>query len=151
MNASILFDSMTLNWEDLSGCASRLTSIKLRLWLDGVVPLGSANVTDDQNQSESWPITYNIEQRCLNRPVPQNRNIFSVTLNPFRDSYYSYCHNQIGWIPLDKCRKYAVEMESQYSSAWSGPPSSQILFTSGDKPDGDLCDIFRKKKKIYIY
>jgi len=134
MNASILFDSMTLSWEDLSGCASRLTSINIRLWPDGVMP-SKKGITDDITDKDQVinspkstiddPIIYNIPRSCL-KQFPVDGNIFSMTLSSSRP-----CLHVIRWIPLDKCRKYALEIQAQYSSSsWTGPTISQIVFTS---------------------
>jgi len=135
VNASALVDSLTLSWEDNSGCASRLTSINLRLWADGVmVPykLGNGNSDRDHEALKTSviePIIYRIPSTCLFKQEPHERNLLFVILS----SGYS-CGNV--WKPLDKCRKYTLEMESQYSSAWNGPKYKQTVFTSSMTPDG---------------
>jgi len=131
VSVSAFSDSLALNWEDNSGCASRLTSVNLRLWPDGVLPLKKGNSEDDE-QLDSFktvqllqPITYIIPKSCL-RQVPRDGNLFSMTLSSNRSSSCNYDL----WQPLHKCRKYILEMESQYSSSWTGPSSFQTIFTS---------------------
>lgn len=135
MSTSILFDSMTLSWENLSGCASHMASINIRLWPDGVVPSKKRIADDiiDKNQvikspksAIDDPIIYNIPRSCL-KQVPRDGNIFSMTLSSSKP-----CLHVIRWIPLDKCRKYALEVQqAQYSSSsWTGPAISQIVFVS---------------------
>ena len=125
MSVSALLDSLVLNWEDNSGCASRLTSINIRLWPDGILPIGAKKAGIDRSlKSEIQPIYYNIPRNCL-KQIPRDGNLFSVTLS----SNHSSCLN-IPWETLDKCRKYVIDMESTYSSSWTGPSSSQTIFTS---------------------
>lgn len=131
MSVSALFDSLALNWEDNSGCASRLTSISLRLWPDGALPSkkqGTAGQVKslDLDASIEQPITYIIPRSCL-KLVPNDGNLFSLTLSS--SSNHSTCRH-VQWEPLDKCRKYVLQMESQYSSSWTGPSSFQTIFTS---------------------
>ena len=133
MSVSALFDSLSLNWEDNSGCASRLTSINIQLWPDGVLPLKRQKgftLQHDQSreslkpEAANEPISYVIPRICL-KQVPRDGNLFSLTLS----SNHSSCPHVL-WNSLDKCRKYVLEMESQYSSSWTGPSSSQTIFTS---------------------
>ncbi len=131
MSVSALFDSLALNWEDNSGCASRLTSISLKLWSDGALPVSSKKKNSDHqvkslDTSIEQPITYNIPRSCL-KLVPNDGNLFSMTLSS--SSNHSSCRH-VQWEPLDKCRKYILQMESQYSSSWTGPSSFQTIFTS---------------------
>lgn len=132
MSVSALFDSLALNWEDNSGCASRLTSINLRLWPDGALPSKKQGTAAgqvkslDSDTSNEQPITYTIPRSCL-KLVPNDENPFSMTLSS--SSNHSSCRH-VQWEPLDKCRKYVLQMESQYSSSWTGPSSFQTIFTS---------------------
>lgn len=135
MNVSALVDSLALDWEDNSSCASHLTSINLRLWLDGVM-IPNKNENENSNQDQALtssiiePIIYRIPSSCLLKQVPSDgRNRFSLNL-----SSENSCSNYV-WKPLEKCRKYTLEMESQYSSAWNGPPSMQTVFISSVTPD----------------
>ncbi len=122
MTVSVQFDSLALSWEDNSGCAPRLTSVNLKLWPDGIVPKEGEDIT--LLKTAINPINYVIPKSCLEQ-VPRDGNIFSVTLS----SNHSSC-SQVQWKSLNKCRKYVLEMESQYSSAWTGPSSSKTIFTS---------------------
>jgi len=118
INVSVLFDSLALNWEDNSGCTSCLTSINLRLWPD---ELKTASIE---------PISYKIPRSCLKHTLLDGNNLFSVTLSSSSSS--PNCR-QIQFKPLDKCRKYLFEMESQYSyssTLWTGPAFSQTIFTT---------------------
>ena len=144
MNVSSLQESLTVNWEDNTGCASRLSSINLRLWPDGL-KTRAIDEADSSNTSDIIePITYDSikKSRCLVQLPHINENYFALTLTPYRsqdrESYNAYCRYEIGWKKLDKCRKYVLEMETQYSSEVTGPQSSHIFFTSDDKPDGGL-------------
>jgi len=123
MTVSVQFDSLALSWEDNSGCAPRLTSVNLKLWPDGIVPQEEDDTTLLKTAIMK-PIIYAIPKSCLGQ-VPRDGNIFSVTLS----SNHSSC-SQVQWKSLNKCRKYVLEMESQYSSAWTGPSSSKTIFTS---------------------
>jgi len=129
MNVTGVFDSLRLDWEDNSGCVSRLTSLTLRLWPDGILPmdLGSGIDASDQGlpskTSAAEPITYIVPRSCM-KQVPRDGNVFSSTLS----SNNSTCPH-VTWQPLDKCRKYIIEVVSQYSSAWNGPSSSQTFFS----------------------
>jgi len=124
MSVSALFDSLSLNWEDNSGCASRLTSISLKLWPDGVMPSKVGKDVTGIITTAIDPITYIIPRNCL-KQVPRDGNLFSLTLS----SNHSTC-THVPWQTLDKCRKYVLEIQFQYSSAWNGPASSQTIFTS---------------------
>jgi len=124
MNVSVAFDSLELNWEDNSGCASRLTSISLRLWPDGVT---SSNQNGSLKTSATIePISYKIPRNCFKSRLGGN-NMFSIRL-PHSDHQLPSCIQHVQWKLLDKCRKYLFEMESQYSSAWTGPSSSLTIF-----------------------
>lgn len=122
MTVSVQFDSLELSWEDNSGCAPRLTSVNLKLWPDGILPKEGDDISFLKTAIK--PINYIIPKSCLEQ-APRDGNIFSVTLS----SNHSSC-SQVQWKSLDKCRKYVLEMESQYSSAWTGPSSSKTIFTS---------------------
>lgn len=50
MSVSALHDSLVLNWEDNSGCASRLTSINIRLWPDGILPIIAAKKAEAEDR-----------------------------------------------------------------------------------------------------
>ena len=114
ISASARSDSLILNWEDNSGCASRLTSVNLRLWSDGVVPVSKEDGLKPLNSLQ-------IPRSCL-RLTNNGQNLFSITLSANQSC-------PIQWKPLDNCRKYKLEMESQYSSTWNGPTFTQEVFT----------------------
>ncbi len=131
-----IFDAFKLEWVDNSVCSSRLTSINLKLWPDGVIPSKNGTDGDDyRNRVESLksetfaePITYNIPISCLKSYYRENN--FLMTLGDIRRFYYPYREcSAVEWKPLDKCRKYVIEMESQYSSTWTGPTSLLTIFT----------------------
>lgn len=138
INVSVLFDSLALNWEDNSGCTSRLTSVNLRLWPD---ELKTASIE---------PISYKIPRSCLKHARLGGNNLFSVTLSSSSSS--SNCR-QIQFKPFDKCRKYLFEMESQYSYStylWTGPPFSQTIFTSTVTHSNGCCKSKKLSLKIII-
>lgn len=136
MSVSTQFDSLALSWEDNSGCASRLTSINLRLWPDGILPpkQGYTKLT-----TTIEPINYNIPRSCLEQ-VGRDGNLFSVTLSSNHSS--SACSN-FTWQSLDKCRKYMFEMESKYSSAWIGPSSSQTIFVALNQGNSKRVNVYK--------
>ena len=51
MNVSSLQESLTVNWEDNTGCASRLSSINLKLWPDGLKTGSETDGADSSNAS----------------------------------------------------------------------------------------------------
>ena len=116
ISASALSGSLILNWEDNTGCASRLTSIRLRLWPDGVVPLVKEEDLKPAN-------SLNIPRSCLQLTNDGKQDLFSVILSANHSC-------RISWKQLDNCRKYKLEMESQYSSTWNGPTFALEMFTS---------------------
>ena len=121
VTVSVQFDSLALGWEENSGCAPRLTSVNLKLWPDEIVPKEGDDIT--LLKTAIKPTNYIIPKSCLEQ-VPRGGNIFSVILS----TNHSSC-SQVQWKSLDKCRKYVLEMESQYSSTWTGPSSSKTIFT----------------------
>ena len=116
INVSATPDSLVLNWEDNTGCASWLTSVNLRLWSDGVVP------TSDNDNTLVPVNNLHIPRSCL-KLNNDGKNLFSITLSANEDC-------PVQWISLDKCRKYKLEMKSQYSSKWTGPKVFQEFFTA---------------------
>lgn len=129
------YGSLDLYWEDNSGCASHLTSINLKLWVDGTGEI-SVDESVEKNNNKSVkesavpePITYAIPRSCLKNR--ENGNLFSVSFSSDNPHYSSSpCMNSINWKPLLKCRKYLLGLESVYSSAWKRAPPLQTIFTS---------------------
>ncbi|XP_045028206.1 uncharacterized protein LOC116935922 isoform X2 [Daphnia magna] len=111
ISASARSSSLTLNWEDNSGCAPQLTSLNLEIFQDGMVDKG-----------EKANATVVIPRSCFKQPIGEG-NLFSLTLPT------SELTCPIVWKPLDVCRKYKINMSSQYSSTWNGPSSSSEIFT----------------------
>ncbi|XP_046457252.1 uncharacterized protein LOC124204252 [Daphnia pulex] len=104
-------NSLMLNWEDNSGCAPQLTSFKLTIFPDGIV------------EDEGTNTTVTIPRICL-KQSPNEDNLFSLVLP---NNKPTSC--PIEWKPLDRCRKYRLDMVSIYSVIWSGPSSSSDIFT----------------------
>lgn len=65
--------------------------------------------------------TISVPRSCLQHPR-KNENLFSLELPADRQT----C--PIEWKPLDACRKYRLDVSSQYS-AWNSPSSSWEIFT----------------------
>lgn len=70
-------------------------------------------------------MTVTIPRTCLKRSTNED-NLFSLVL-PAKPANQLTC--PIEWKPLDRCRKYRIDMNSQYSSTWNGPSSSWEIFT----------------------
>ncbi|XP_046459694.1 uncharacterized protein LOC124206095 [Daphnia pulex] len=104
-------NSLMLNWEDNSGCAPQLTSFTLKIFQDGIV-----------DKVERPNMTVTVPRSCLKRSANED-NLFSLVL----PANQLTC--PIEWKPLDRCRKYRIDMNSQYSATWNGPSSSWEIFT----------------------
>ena len=100
--------SMKLNWEDRSGCAAQLSSITLTIY-------------EDDLEASAFISSLEIPRSCI---VDNQGNLFSLSLSSENERCSS-----VDWKPLDRCRKYALEMVSEYSATWKGPPSSFEIFT----------------------
>jgi hypothetical protein len=119
----------TLKWKDNSGCTHQLTSLHLKIfpvtlnlnllffsvlliWFlkqDGIENFGNATMS------------LRIPRNCLKQPTEET-NIFSLSLP----------ENQtcpVVWVPLDPCRKYKIEIRSEYSNTWTRAPSLWETFT----------------------
>ncbi|KAI9558632.1 hypothetical protein GHT06_015420 [Daphnia sinensis] len=112
ISASSRSSSLTLNWEDNSGCAPQLTSLNLEIFQDGIV-----------GNRKKANATVIIPRSCFKQPIGEE-NLFSLALPT---SELMTC--PIEWKPLDVCRKYRIFMSSQYSSTWNGRSSSSEIFT----------------------
>ena len=99
--------SLKLNWQDDSGCADQMTSIHLQLHPDG-------------NQELSLVTSLQIPRKCL---TINEQNLFSVSLSS------NHSCDSVTWKPLDPCRKYSLEIKSEYTDTWIGPSSSMQIFT----------------------
>ncbi|XP_059351846.1 uncharacterized protein LOC130690021 [Daphnia carinata] len=120
ISASAHSSSLTLNWEDNSGCAPQLTSLSLELFKDGIADIeGKANAT------------VVIPRSCFKQPKGEE-NLFSLALAT------NELTCPIGWKPLDACRKYSVDMTPQYSATWNGLSSSFEIFT---EQEGDFSTV----------
>ncbi|XP_046654239.1 uncharacterized protein LOC124345136 isoform X4 [Daphnia pulicaria] len=96
----------TLKWKDNSGCTHQLTSLYLKIFPDGIENFGNATMS------------LRIPRNCLK----EETNIFSLSLP----------ENQtcpVVWVPLDPCRKYKIEIRSEYSNTWTRAPSLWETFT----------------------
>ncbi|XP_046648599.1 tolloid-like protein 2 isoform X1 [Daphnia pulicaria] len=132
---------LTLNWEDNSGCAEQLTSFTLKIFQDGIV-----------NEVERPNMTVTIPRSCLKRSTNEE-NLFSLVL-PAKPANQLTC--PIEWKPLDRCRKYTIGMNSQYSATWNGPSSSLDIFTEGlngvvIEPTTDLSNVVWRCPKQHYY
>jgi hypothetical protein len=77
---------------------------------DGIVDNGENAIT-----------TIRIPRSCLKHPR-KKENLFSLELPADRQTCL------LNWKPLDMCRKYRLDVSSQYS-AWNSPSSSWEIFT----------------------
>lgn len=73
------------------------------------------------DKRENVNTTIRIPRSCL-KPSRKKENLFSLELPADRQT----C--PLNWKPLDKCRKYKLDVSSQYS-AWKSPSSSWEIFT----------------------
>jgi hypothetical protein len=145
MNVVVNSNSLKLNWKDNSGCSPQMTYLNLQifqviigfklyllrccygqLWLiskefffvilkDGIADNGKSNNT------------LRIPRSCLKQDTIEE-NVFSIVLpvtNP------QTC--PIEWKPLDRCRKYSLDMSSQYTKTWNGHMISANIFTRGSE------------------
>ncbi|XP_046456998.1 uncharacterized protein LOC124204036 isoform X2 [Daphnia pulex] len=123
-------NSLVFNWEDNSGCAPQLTSFNLKIFRDGIA------------DKEKAITTISVPRSCLQH-LRKNENLFSLELPADRQT----C--PIDWKPLDTCRKYRLDVSSQYS-AWNSPSSSWEIFTGqeGNYPV-NISDFWRCPKDHY--
>jgi hypothetical protein len=63
-----------------------------------------------------------IPRICLKQPTEET-NVFSLSL----PENQTYC--PVKWVPLDPCRKYKIEIKSEYSNIWTRAPSLWETFT----------------------
>ncbi len=63
-----------------------------------------------------------IPRNCLKQP-PEETNVFSLSL----PENQTYC--PVEWVPLDPCRKYKIEIKSEYSNTWTRASSLWETFT----------------------
>ncbi|XP_057365041.1 uncharacterized protein LOC130685734 [Daphnia carinata] len=108
-------DVLKLNWEDNSGCKPQMTSLNLKIFQDGFVDIQRQNVSNIR-----------IPRSCLRQHV-NNDNLFTMVLpaNP------QTC--PIDWKPLDKCRKYRLEISPKYTDTWNGPSTSLDILAKGQE------------------
>ncbi|EFX72247.1 hypothetical protein DAPPUDRAFT_227615 [Daphnia pulex] len=123
-------NSLVFNWEDNSGCAPQLTSFNLKIFRDGIA------------DKEKAITTISVPRSCLQHSR-KNENLFSLELPADRQT----C--PIDWKPLDTCRKYRLDVSSQYSN-WNSPSSSWEIFTGqeGNYPV-NISDFLRCPKDHY--
>ncbi|KAK4011028.1 hypothetical protein OUZ56_020148 [Daphnia magna] len=127
-------DLLKLNWEDNSGCKPQMTSVNLKIFQDGFI--------DSQRQNVS---TIKIPRSCL-RQHANDDNLFTMVLPANQQT----C--PIDWKPLDKCRKYRLEMSSQYTDTWNGPSTSLEILAKGHEVANnslDSNDIWRCSRKHF--
>ena len=77
-------------------------------------------IVDDEEKDN---MTVTIPRSCLKRSKNEE-NLFSLVLSDDKLTCPS-----IEWKPLDRCRKYKLDMSSQYSATWNGPSLSREIFT----------------------
>jgi hypothetical protein len=75
------------------------------------------------HDEEKDNMTVTIPRSCLKRSKNEE-NLFSLVLSDNKLT----CP-LIEWKPLDRCRKYKLDMSSQYSATWNGPSVSREIFT----------------------
>nr|CAH0102785.1 unnamed protein product [Daphnia galeata] len=103
--------SLILHWKDNSGCAPRLTALNFKIF------------PDSEENAENATISFRIPRYCLGQPT-EDTGIFSLSL-PQNESKCP-----VKWMPLDPCRKYQIEIQSEYSNTWTRGPSLWETFTS---------------------
>ncbi|KAI9558861.1 hypothetical protein GHT06_015650 [Daphnia sinensis] len=122
-------DTLSLKWQDSSGCAPQMSYIVLESF-----PENGLNVSNT-NPAVKVP------RSCLQSDDgKQNHRSFSLTL-----SNQQTC--PVEWKRLDACRSYRVDLTSEYSGAWTSGTSSLEIFTTqhGMFPDNPFvwyCDAF---------
>jgi hypothetical protein len=89
-------------------------------------PLQKDGIVDE---SERPNMTVTIPRSCLKRSTTED-NLFSLVL-PAKPANQLTC--PIEWKPLDRCRKYRIDMNSQYSATWNGPSISLDIFTGQEE------------------
>ncbi len=131
--------SLILDWEDNSGCAHQLTSFNLDIFpvrfsllyrvlyilLNFIHFYYTCNVVRQHGEldvSAATNLSIKIPRSCLKQPIYEDK-LFSVSL-----SINHTC--PIKWTPLDVCRKYQLEMKSQYTNTWTSTPSHWEIFTA---------------------
>ncbi|KAI9558831.1 hypothetical protein GHT06_015620 [Daphnia sinensis] len=135
-------DVLKLNWEDNSGCEPQMTSLNLKIFQDGFVDSLRQNVS-----------TIKIPRSCL-RQHANDDNLFTMVLPAANQQTCP-----LDWKPLDKCRKYRLEMSSQYTDTWNGPSTSLEILAKGNEVSAnysiDSNDVFwrcqRKHFSCYSY
>ncbi|XP_046648597.1 CUB and sushi domain-containing protein 3-like isoform X5 [Daphnia pulicaria] len=90
-------NTLILDWEDNSDCASQLTALNLKIFSDGEI-----DVPDSETASVKIP------RNCLKLKTDGTK-LFSLDLLANQR-----CTPK--WKPLDACRKYAFEIQSEYSN-----------------------------------
>ncbi|KAK4011020.1 hypothetical protein OUZ56_020140 [Daphnia magna] len=115
-------DLLKLNWKDNSGCEPQMTSLNLKIFQDGFVDSLRQNVS-----------TIKIPRSCL-RQHANDDNLFTMVLPANQQT----C--PIDWKPLDKCRKYRLEMSSQYTDTWNGPSTSLEILVKGHEVANNSLD-----------
>ncbi|EFX72251.1 hypothetical protein DAPPUDRAFT_110979 [Daphnia pulex] len=109
------------NFQSLRGSKTLRTEI--------VVPPKDGIVED-----EGTNMTVTIPRICL-KQSPNEDNLFSLVLP--NNNKPTSC--PIEWKPLDRCRKYRLDMVSIYSVIWSGPSSSSDIFTVQQEGHVNTC------------
>ena len=90
---------------------------------------------DDEEKTNK---TVTIPRSCLKRSIKEE-NLFSLVLG--LPANHSTC--PVEWKPLDRCRKYRIDMSSQYSGTWNGPSSSWDIFTGQKGTKQSIVYIFK--------
>ena len=66
--------------------------------------------------------SFNIPRSCLKQST-MAKNLFSVEL-------FTNHSCPVEWKPLDACRKYQLEMKSEYSNSWASAPFTLETFSA---------------------
>jgi hypothetical protein len=76
---------------------------------------------DGMENAGNATMSLRIPRNCIKQPTEET-NVFSLSLP----------ENQtcpVEWVPLDPCRKYKIEIKSEYSNTWTRAPSIWETFT----------------------
>ena len=101
--------SWIVNSED---CARLMTSVNLRIYEE--------KMTDQSPASSS----VNLPKTCLEG----DEHMFSASLAVAQPGNSEDSCPDL-WKPFDRCRKYQVEMETEFASTWKSATSSWNIFT----------------------
>lgn len=107
---SVFVDSgrIKLNWVDESGCTDHLTSVYLKMYQDG--------------KRDVIPSYLNVDRECLTQT---RDNIFSVSVRTDGAIEHDLprCVSKKFQLAVDSCRKYSLEIKSEYAYGRLDSPS----------------------------